>query len=158
MIPEILLWLFIINLGTSFGAGLYEHRIVISRWIGAGPDGVHHWNAEAARRDDTGRKFWAFVTTGPLTLLSIACLIVALKTPGPARTFWLGASIAALADRALTFSYFIPTMLRLLNAADAPASAATARRWATANHLRHALTLAAWLGALNAFALLHRSG
>jgi hypothetical protein len=24
-----LLWLFVIGLGTSFGAGLYEHRIVV---------------------------------------------------------------------------------------------------------------------------------
>ncbi len=29
--PTILLWLFVINLGIAFGAGLYEHRIVVSR-------------------------------------------------------------------------------------------------------------------------------
>jgi len=28
-----LLWLFVINLGIAFGAGLYEHRIVVGRWL-----------------------------------------------------------------------------------------------------------------------------
>jgi hypothetical protein len=31
-----------------------------------------HWNAEAARQDDTGRKFWTLVSTMPLTLLTLA--------------------------------------------------------------------------------------
>lgn len=43
------LWLFILNLGIAFGAGLYEHRIVMSRWIGEAPDSGTHWNAEAVR-------------------------------------------------------------------------------------------------------------
>ena len=65
-ISTILLWLFVINFGIAFGAGLYEHRIVAPGWLnhdGSGP----HWNAEAARRDDTGLRFWAYVTTGPHT-------------------------------------------------------------------------------------------
>ena len=66
-ISTTLLWLFVINLGIAFGAGLYEHRIVVSRWItsseysGSQSSGSH-WNADAARRDDTGRRFWGFVT------------------------------------------------------------------------------------------------
>ena len=46
----ILLWLFIINLGVAFGAGLYEHRIVVPYWITPGDAGAH-WNPEAVRRD-----------------------------------------------------------------------------------------------------------
>ena len=79
-----LLWLFVINLGIASGAGLYEHRIVLPRWITSDSSGVH-WNAEAARRDDTGLRFWAYVTTGPLTLLTIANLFAAWTTSGPAR-------------------------------------------------------------------------
>jgi hypothetical protein len=55
---SVLLWLFVINLGVAFGAGLYEHRIVLSRWITSADDGAH-WHPEAARQDDTGRRFWA---------------------------------------------------------------------------------------------------
>lgn len=60
-----LLWLFVINLGIAFGAGLYEHRIVVSQWVTGSAQGGG-WDAEAVRRDDMGRLFWAFVTTGPL--------------------------------------------------------------------------------------------
>ena len=29
----IFLWLFVMNLGIAFGAGLYEHRVVVSQWV-----------------------------------------------------------------------------------------------------------------------------
>ena len=31
-VPKVLLWLFVINLGIAFGAGIYEQRVVIPRW------------------------------------------------------------------------------------------------------------------------------
>src|SRR5439155_5028548 len=144
----ILLWLFVINLGVAFGAGLYEHRIVVSHWITSSDDSGSHWNAEAARRDDTGRRFWAFVTTLPLTLLTLANLFVAWRASSPVRWWWLIAGLAALADRAITFSYFIPTMVGLMRAADSPGSVAVATRWSSLNHVRHAMVLVAWVAAL----------
>jgi hypothetical protein len=145
----VLLWLFIINLGVAFGAGVYEHRIVVPRWITSNGPEVH-WNAEAVRRDDTGLKFWAYVTTGPLTLLTLANLFAAWTATGPARGWWLAAALLVLADRVVTFSYFIPTMVGLMNAADSPASVAIASRWSALNYVRHALVLGGWLTALKA--------
>src|SRR6185436_19813263 len=113
----IVLWLFVINLGVAFGAGLYEHRIVVSRWVSSGASGAH-WNAEAARRDDTGRRFWAFVSTLPLTLLTLANLFAAWRASGAVRAWWLAAALAVFAERAFTFSYFIPTMVGLMKAPD----------------------------------------
>ena len=148
----LLLWLFVINLGIAFGAGVYEHQIVVPHWITS--DGaMPHWNAEAAQRDNTGLQFWAYVTTGPLTLLTLTNLFAARKAAGPARGWWLAGAVVVLADRVLTFSYFIPTMVGLMNAADSPASAAIANRWSTLNYLRHALVLSGWLAALKAFSL-----
>jgi hypothetical protein len=154
--PSTLLWLLVINLGIAFGAGLYEHRIVVSRWFRTSLDSAAHWNAEAAREDDTGRKFWAFVTTGPLTLLTLANLVAAWGAPGAFRGWWLAAGLAALADRALTFSYFIPTMIGLLRATDSPQSLAVATRWRNLNYLRHAITAMAWLASLRTFALFYQ--
>src|SRR5688572_18855790 len=37
----ILLWLFVINLGIAFGAGLYEHRVVMPNWITHEATGPH---------------------------------------------------------------------------------------------------------------------
>jgi hypothetical protein len=149
------LWLFVINLGIAFGAGLYEHRVVVPNWITVDESGAH-WNAEAVRRDNTGLRFWAYVTTGPLTLLTLANLFAAWKASGPARGWWLAAVVAVLADRLLTFSYFIPTMIGLMNASDSPASVAVATRWASLNYLRHALVLGGWLAALKAFSLVYQ--
>src|SRR6267143_499660 len=152
-VSRALLWLFVINLGIALGAGLYESRIVVPHWITSSPDLVQHWNAEAARRDDTGRRFWGFVTTAPLTLLTLANLIAAWRAPAPVRGWWLAAAIAAVADRVVTFAYFIPTMIRLMRAPDSPESVAVASQWARRGYLRLAILLAAWLTALKAFSL-----
>jgi hypothetical protein len=153
----ILLWLFIINLGVAFGAGLFEHRIVVPRWLRSSPESGTHWNAEAVRADDTGRRFWAFVTTMPLTLLTLANLYAAWATSGTARGWWLAAAFVALAERIFTLSYFIPTMIGLMNAEDSPAAVAVATPWSSLNYLRHALGLAAWLLALKTLEVLAQS-
>jgi hypothetical protein len=151
----VLLWLFVLNLGVAFGAGLYEHRVVMPRWLDTStPDA--RWHGDAARRDDVGRRFWVWATTLPLTLLAVANLIVAWQASGAARGWWLAAGLAAVGERLLTFGYFIPVMIRLFGAPDSPATMATATRWASANHLRHALVLGAWLAAMQAFALIQR--
>ena len=155
-ISRILLWLFVINLGIAFGAGLYEGRIAFHNWLISSPDSALHWNAEAARRDNTGLRFWVFVTTVPLSLLTLANLIAGWRAVDRLRRWWLAAALAALADRILTFSYFIPTMVGLMQAPDSAESVATAVRWANLNYARHAIVLAAWLAALKAFSLLHQ--
>lgn len=80
-------------------------------------------------------------------------MVIAWRGAGPERGWWLAAALAALADRALTFSYFIPAMMGLMNAADSPAAVAAAERWMYLNYLRHVLVLAAWLAALRALSL-----
>jgi len=62
-ISEILLILFIVDLGTTFGAGLYETRIILPLWFNKTTDGNYQLNFETMRRIDTGRKFWGFIVT-----------------------------------------------------------------------------------------------
>jgi hypothetical protein len=122
----LLLSLFIINLGIALGAGLYESRIVVPQWLVRSSDGRTHWNAAAA------------------------------VAAGPVRSWWLTAVIAAALDRASTFGYFIPTMLRLTRP-DGPTGADAARlatRWAQLDYVRHGLTLLALVAALCALTLL----
>jgi hypothetical protein len=151
-----LLWLFVINLGIAFGAGLYEHRIVVPDWISTDARWAH-WNAETARHDNTGLRFWAFVSTGPLTLLTLANLFAAWKASGAVRLWWLAAVLLVLADRIMTFTYFIPTMIGLMSAADSPAAVAVATRWARLSYVRHALVLGGWLAALKTLTLVYQS-
>jgi hypothetical protein len=96
------------------------------------------------------------VTTVPLTLLTLANLYAALFTLDAARGWWIAACLFAVADRALTFGYFIPAMVGLMKASDSPTSAAAATRWSRLNYLRHVVVLAAWLASLQAFRLLGR--
>jgi hypothetical protein len=157
LIPEILLWLVVINLGIAYGAGLYEARIVVPQWLSGSPRTGYRWNRAAALQADVGLKFWVYVTTVPLTILTVASLIVPWWVPDPVRSWWLGAALAALVDRVMTFGYFIPTMLQLMRS-DALAesdAAAKALRWVKMGYVRHAATLIAWLAALRTFALLY---
>src|SRR5262245_14032764 len=108
MTQKILLWLFVLNLGVVFGAGIYEARISVARWIGRPPAAGPAWHADEARRDDTGRRFWGFTTTVPLTLITLANLWAAWQSSGTIRTWWLVAALFALGDRIFTFTYFIP--------------------------------------------------
>jgi hypothetical protein len=113
-IAKIILWLFVINLGIAFGAGLYESRIVVPHWLSFTPEAGYRWDADAARQANTGLRFWVYVTTVPLTVLTVASIVAAWWTPDVVRNWWLGAAAAALVDRVLTFAYFIPTMLTLM--------------------------------------------
>lgn len=72
LIAEVLLWLFVINLGIAYGAGLYEKRIVLPMWFSKSTGAGWQVKGEAMRQTGTGLRFWAFATTVPLTLLTIA--------------------------------------------------------------------------------------
>ena len=154
-VPEILLWLFVINLGIAFGAGLYEQRIVLPQWFSSSSEPGVRVNSAAMRNTDTGRKFWAFVTTVPLTLLTLANLVAAWESQGQRHAWWLGAAVITLVERIATFSYFIPTAVRLMRAEALPPAKveAMASQWMEVNHIRAALTLLAWLAALKTFSL-----
>ncbi len=153
-LPEILLTLFILNLGTSFGAGLYETKIILPQWFQKTANG-YRVNAMAMQELDSGRKFWAFVTTGPLTLLTLANLVVSWQSQQPGRGWWLAAALVTLLERIGTFSFFIPTAIKL-EKADQFAPSQISRRialWINASYARNALTLIAYLLALRALAL-----
>jgi hypothetical protein len=154
-VPEILLWLLVINLGIAFGAGLYEQRIILPEWFSSSSEPGGRVNRAAMRRTDTGRRFWAFVTTVPLTLLTLANLVVARESQGQRHAWWLGAAVITLVERIATFSYFIPTAIRLMRAEALPPAKvdAMASEWVAVNHIRAALTLLGWLAALKTLSL-----
>jgi hypothetical protein len=152
---ELLLWFFVLNLGIAFGAGLYESRIMVPQWLVSTASG-YEWNGASAREANTGLRFWVYVTTIPLTLLTLASLVACFSTAAPVRGWWLGAAAAALIDRIMTFGYFIPTMVRLMQDETLSGSKAveSALQWIQVGYVRHGATLVAWLAALKALTLL----
>jgi hypothetical protein len=147
----------VLNLGIACGAGLYEARIVVPQWLGGSPRTGYRWNRAAAVEANVGLRFWVYVTTVPLTLLTLASLLASWWVSAPVRTWWLCAALAALLDRVMTFGYFIPTMLELMrgDGLREPDASARALRWARWGYVRHAATLVAWLAALKAFSLFY---
>src|SRR5713226_7737367 len=134
MIETLLLWLFVIDLGIAFGGGLYEQRIVLPQWFPRSQGGGLQVDSEAMRRTDPGRRFWAFVTTMPLTLLTLASLAVSWRWQGALRDWWLAAAAITPVELIGTFSYFIPTALKMMRDETQPeAKSEMAARWTRLN-------------------------
>src|SRR5262249_4735444 len=106
---------------------------------------------------DVGLRFWVYVTTLPLTLLTFASLIVAWWAPSVVLNWWLGAAAAAAVDRVMTLTYFIPTMIKLMGeeAFERSEAVTTSLQWVRLSYIRHAAALAAWLAALRALSLIN---
>jgi hypothetical protein len=153
----LVLWLFVVNLGLVFGAGVYEHRIVAPRWLIRRPGEPARWHAASARSDDVGRRFWVFAATVPFTILTFTSMALAWRAGSAAEVWWLAAASLAAIERLATAGYFIPVMVRLMRAADTPEVVAAATGWSRLNVLRHVVVLAAWLASLRAFELAGRS-
>jgi hypothetical protein len=151
-LSELLLWLFVINLGISFGAGLYEKIIILPMWFTKFPEIGYRVNVNAMLETDTGRKFWASVNTVPLTLLTLANLIVSLQVTGAKHNWWLAACLLVIIERIGTFSYFIPTALKLMRSKNLIEKKASSliSSWLFLNYFRNAFTLIAWIMALEA--------
>jgi hypothetical protein len=143
-----LLLLFVINLGIVVGAGFYELRVVVPVWATAPP--------RSLLSPESGLRFWAYVTTGPLTLLTLANAVVAWQTSSPARSWWLVAVIIIAIERIATFGYFVPTMARMQREQSAPPALVRIKfaRWAALNYPRNVASLIAWLFALKALVML----
>src|SRR5882757_5353046 len=86
-----LLLLLVINLGVVVGAGFYEMRVVVPLWASAPP--------RSLLAPESGLSFWMYVTTGPLTLLTLGNAVAAWETTSAARTWWLIAVIIVALKR-----------------------------------------------------------
>ncbi len=150
---RILLWLFVIGLGIAAGAGLYETKTQMPRWVrSARANGLPTQVASSAT---TGMQFWLYTTALPLTLLTLASFFAIRFVDPETRRWWLIAAWASLGSQILTLAYFIPTLLQLSGGQETNARA-VAFQWAQVNWFRHALSFVAWLASLQAFAYFAR--
>jgi hypothetical protein len=150
-IPHLILWLYTLNLCIAFGAGLYESRITVPMWFRSSPGTISQWNPHEARTMNVGLRFWAFVTTGPLTLLTLGSLFAVNNISLETRDLWWASIVVTLVERGMTLGYFVPTMIALMNADQTnPTLTTRAWRWVQWGYLRLILAGIAWLTALMA--------
>lgn len=152
-LPNIVLWLFVLVLGTSFGAALYEARVVLPLWTHT-VTGAFQWAADLSRRTDAGRRFWVFVTTGPLTALAVASVLLAGEEASGRREWWMTAAAVILVERIATFAYFIPAILKLQRATPGDLTVnSSVSRWIALNYFRLTFLFIGWLASLRALTL-----
>src|SRR5688500_5829799 len=141
------LWLFVVFSGIAVGAGLYELRVNVPRWFTPIGPSTRPVNVDAITKDDSGRRFWGFVTTAPLTLLTAASCVIAWNPATAREQWWLVGAAVMLVERVGTFGYFIPTLLKLLPPGRLSQENAekAARHWVRLNHVRSLFAFAGWL-------------
>ena len=152
----ILLVLFILFIQFGMGGGLYEFLVIYPRWR----KNVSPANL-AQKLQDSGqatanRRYWPFISP-VLTLLSIINIVLALQYTGPAHISWLTASLIIFINRVITFSYFVPTMIRKFGhpeKIDAEQLRKAVRVWTSLSPLRILIELSAWSFAIRALLLL----
>ncbi len=155
MLHDTMLWLFVVLSGIAVGAGLYERRVIVPRWFTGLSGFMVSVNADAITTDDSGRRFWGYLTTVPLTLLTVAGCVIAWNPATARDRWWLAAAAVMLVERLGTFGYFIPTLLKLVQAERLPPgeAAQAARQWIRLNRIRSVFAFAGWLAALRALSL-----
>ena len=148
---EILLWLFVIKLGTVFGAGLYEARVLIARWQNTPPQ---TW-------PNIGLRFWVYVTTRCPSRCSRSP-IWSLLGRSRRRSRDQGGVSGALVHPpspswrgVRRFRSSFPRLIRLMESEEMAQEEvdATLSKWLRVDYGRNVLTLVGWLAALKALSL-----
>ena len=151
----IFLVLFILFIQFGMGGGLYEFLVIYPRWKkDVRPESLVQ-KLQDSGQAAAARRFWPFISP-VLSLLSIVNLVLAWQNTGPARTIWLTASLIIFISRVITFSYFVPTMMRKFEHPE-KIEAGRLRRmvqvWTFLSPVRILIELSAWSLAL--WALVH---
>jgi hypothetical protein len=92
-------------------------------------------------------------------LLAIVNLVLAWQYTGNAHTAWLTAALIIVMNRVITFSYFVPTMVRKFEhpeKLDAARLKKGVSLWTSLSPVRVGVEFVAWVTAMYAFVLLCR--
>lgn len=138
MFNFIALALLLLTIVLSTGGGLYEVLVVYPNWKHSRDATELKANLQSSGQNYAGTRFWPLAS--PLQgLLAIVNVILAWRYDGAGHTLWLIAAILIFITRAITFSYFIPVMLKkLMKADEVPADQLPGiiKRWITLSPLR----------------------
>ena len=138
MINFIALSLLLFTIVLSLGGGLYEILVVYPNWKHSTTAAEVKERLQSSGQNYAGTRFWPIASPAQ-GLLSIVNLVLALRYIGAAHNMWLTAAIIVFVTRIITFSYFIPVMLRkLMKAEKIPAAElpGIVKRWTTLSPLR----------------------
>lgn len=137
------------------GGGLYEILVIYPNWKHDVDPQTLRSKLESSGQILAAKRFWPLVSPAQ-GLLSIVNIILAWKYTGDAHTYWLAAAIAVFITRVITFSYFIPVMIRKImqpEQIEAAQLQTIVKQWTALSPLRLIPELFAW--SLLAIVLMH---
>ncbi len=138
MINFIILALLLLTVVLSIGGGLYEILVVYPNWKHSADAADLKKRLQSSGQNYAGTRFWPLASPAQ-GLLAIVNLIMGWRYDGPAHHLWVTAAILIFITRVITFSYFIPVMLKkLMHAEKVPAGELPGiiRRWTSLSPLR----------------------
>jgi hypothetical protein len=158
-IARALLWAFVILMGLDLGAGVYEMWVNVAGWSSAITTQTPDGEAYMRFAPNAGNRWW-IVLTPLLALVTLAGLIAAFRSAGPASVWMRRATGLELVIVLSTFAWFVPNIMRLLaHYHELPADFVAARTslWVSLNGIRAVLTFVAWIMGLRALTFLGSS-
>ena len=150
--------LLLLTIVLSTGGGLYEILVVYPNWKHSVDAADLKARLQSSGQVFAGTRFWPLASPAQ-ALLAIVNMVLAWRYEGPAHGLWLTAAVLIFVTRLITFSYFIPVMLKKLMQAEKVPPAqlrGIIKTWTTLSPLRLISEFAALI--TGAWALLRLTG
>jgi hypothetical protein len=147
MITTIAVVLLLLSVTLGLGGGLYEILVIYPNW----KHDVHPLTLRGKLQSSgmilAAKRFWPIVSPAQV-LLSVTNIVLAWNHTGGARVYWLTAAVAVFISRVITFSYFIPVMIRKImqpETIEAGRLQAIIKQWTALSPLRLVFEFFAWI-------------
>jgi len=147
MITIIATVLLFLTVTLGLGGGLYEVLVIYPGWKHNVDPLTLRSKLQSSGQLLAIKRFWPIVSPAQV-LLSLVNILLAWNNKGAAETYLLAASIAVFVDRVITFSYFIPVMIRKImqpEAIEAPRLRKIVKQWTDLSPIRLVFGLFVWI-------------
>ena len=111
MITTIATLLLFLTVTLGLGGGLYEILVIYPGWKHDVDPLTLRSKLQSSGQILAAKRFWPIVSPAQV-LLSIISIVLFWNYKGGAQPYLMAAAVAVFIDRVITFSYFIPVMIR----------------------------------------------
>ena len=156
MISTITLLFLLLAVTLGLGGGLYEVLVIYPLWKNDVDPAMLSGKLQSSGQLLAAKSFWPLVSPAQV-LLSIINIVLASQYSGAAHKYWLAAAVIVFIGLVITFSYFIPEMIRKImqpENIEKARLAAIVKRWTALSPLRLVLEFTAWILLLMAWRLI----
>jgi len=146
MITIIATVLLFLTVTLGLGGGLYEILVIYPGWKHDVDPLTLRSKLQTSGQILAARRFWPIASPAQV-LLSIVTIILTWGQKGEAQAWLMAAAVTVFIDRVITFSYFIPVMIRKImqpENIEARRLRKIVRQWTMLSPIRVVLGLVAW--------------